>query len=213
MRNNIPTYPLQSMPLGKSWEEWVKMWWKWCYGNCITTSPVSDRTGSLCGKGQVYYDVWFLAGTFGGKAERTCIIPNHRSLFFPILNDIVSFATDPLLKTEEQLSLYAKADLDNTKFLHVLIDGVEPDDIWQYRIRTSAFDLALPVSTENEKYMTTRAVSDGYWMFLEPLSIGYHSIYFAGEKLEFDKTGIAYGERTELPTFAVEVKYYLTVCE
>lgn len=210
MRNTVRSYPIHSLPMGKPWQHWIKRWWRWCYGDRLLTSPVLDLTGKLCGRKQTNEKVWFLAGTFGGIAERRCIIPSHKSLFFPILNDIVSFATDPELKTEEQLSLYAKADLDNTRLLRVVIDGYELEDIWRYRIRTSPFDVELPVAKTSGKYAISRAVSDGFWMFLHPLTKGCHTIFFAGEKLEFDK--ISMSEGMESPIFKVEVKYLLTIC-
>jgi hypothetical protein len=212
MSENVLSYPIHCTPLGKQWQEWIKLWWGWCYGDRLVTSPVLDLTGELCGKEQVYDKVWFLAGTFGGNANRRCFIPNDRSLFFPILNDIVSFATDPQLKTEEELSQYAKADLDTTRFLHVVIDGCELIHIWKYRVRTPAFDLALPVGEHKEKYNMTRAVSDGYWLFLHPLGKGRHTIFFGGEKLDYDRTSLSYRNPNELPIFKVDVKYNLTVC-
>lgn len=210
MSNTVRIYAIHSLPMGKPWQDWIKLWWKWCYGDRLSTSPVLDLTGKLCGRKQTN-EVWFLAGTFGGIAERRCIIPNHKSLFFPVLNDIVSFATDPHLKNEEQLSLYAKADLDNTRSLRVVVDGNELEDIWRYRIRTSPFDVVLPVAKPNGKYAISRAVSDGYWMFLHPLTKGCHTIHFGGEKLEFDKISLS-EEGMGSPIFKVDVKYDLTIC-
>jgi hypothetical protein len=211
MSNTILTYPLQGTPLGKPWEEWIKLWWEWCYGDQLSTSPLSDITGELCGKGQIHDRVWFLAGTFGGYAERRCEIPFGKSMFFPVLNDIVSFATDPQLKTEMELASYAKADLDNAKILRVIIDGYELIDVKDYRVRTAAFDISLPLRGSDNKYMTTRAVSDGYWMFLRPLGKGCHSIYFVGEKIEFDKAFPPFNLVSGMPSFRVEVKYKITI--
>jgi hypothetical protein len=212
MNHSIRVYPINSAPCGKPWYEWVQRWWQWCYSEPYEKSPVYDRVGESCTKGQIYEDVWFLAGTFGGKAERKCRISNRRSIFFPILNDIISFATDPYLKTEQQLRSYANADLDETKFLYVNIDGSELKDLKQYRIDTPIFEIRLPSQQQPEQsYVTTKAVSDGYWIFLEPLPIGEHRIQFIGEKLEFDKIRESTDKSIQLPTFRVEVKYNLTV--
>src|SRR6266516_2253250 len=125
------THSIDSMPYGLSWDRWVQLWWKWCYPEYPEKSPVSDNSGGLCSKGQIYDKVWFLAGTFVGLVKskrpikRKCKISSGRSIFFPIINDLISFATDPHLKTENELLAYSKADLDTTKFppTHVSVDG------------------------------------------------------------------------------------------
>ncbi|MET9600456.1 hypothetical protein [Streptomyces sp. NPDC006459] len=48
-------------------------------------SPVGDETGEHAGWNQPD-DLWFLAGTYGGRVERRCAIPSDRPLFFPVLN-------------------------------------------------------------------------------------------------------------------------------
>lgn len=139
------------------------------------------------------------------------MIPSQTSIFFPILNDIVSFATDPHLKTEEELIIYAKADLDSTRSLFAVVDEREVADLWDFRVRTSIFDLELPVTKGSKKHVKTKAVSDGYWLFLAPLTKGDHTIYFSGEKLDFDK--VRTFNSAKLPIFRVEVKYELTIKE
>jgi hypothetical protein len=207
----VRNYFISDLPMGKSMDEWIRLWWEWCYSDTIEASPVADLSGELCNKRQSHPGVWFLAGTFGGYAERKCFIPVGKSIFFPVLNDIISFATDPQLKNEEELSSYAKADLDETRALCVSVDGNELHDIEQFRIRTSPFELRLPKSKFVGSYETTRCVSDGYWIFLKPLDRGQHTIYFMGEKLEFDKIVHNNYERLQAPTFRVEVNYNLTI--
>lgn len=200
-----------SLPLGRSWQDWIQLWWMWCYGDGKNTSPVSDTTGEHCDKGQIYDRVWFLAGTFGGSVKRKCVVPSDRSLFFPVLNDIISFATDPHLKTEEDLASYAKADLDKTRLLRVSIDEIQLLDIREYRFRTAAFDLTVPILKPAVGNESTRAVSDGYWLFLHPLTKGLHRIHFVGEKLEIDRLISSDVSELEVPIFRVEVTYDLTV--
>ncbi len=75
-------YARESKPFGRSWEQWVAIWWQWCSAEPDDTNPVADMTGEICDKNQTDSDVWFLAGTFGGEAERTCIIPAGKAIFF-----------------------------------------------------------------------------------------------------------------------------------
>lgn len=198
-------------PFGKSWEYWVERWWRWCYFDPCGTSPASDTTGKSCAKGQINSNVWFLGGTFGGRAERSCEVPNNRAIFFPIVNDIISFYTDPYLRTESELNAYASADLDHTSLLSVKVDGAEIHDLFSYRTHSSIFEIVLPAFDDKSTPTKTRAVSDGYWIFLKPLPYGVHQIEFSGQKLEFDRLRGDKLGLTELPKFSVDVKYHLNV--
>jgi|KBSMisStandDraft_5_1062788.scaffolds.fasta_scaffold123237_1 hypothetical protein len=210
-------------PYGLSWPSWVVLWWKWCFSKA-DVSPASDSSWEPFTGLQRHKEVWFLGGTFGGKANRKCEIPRRRSIFFPIVNDLISFATDPQLKNESELSAYAKADLDETRIppTHLNIDGFEIPDIKKYRVQSPVFDIVLPPIKPNSNEfgscfssqlpVTTRAVSDGYWAFLKPLQRGEHRIEFIGEKLEYDtkvKNGVE--EQMTIPKFRVDVTYQIYV--
>jgi len=216
-KDGVRLLPIDSTPCGKSWDEWVQLWWRWCYSEPIRKSPVSDTSGELCSKGQTHEKVWFLAGTFGGpRAERICYIPEGRYLFFPLVNDIISFATDPDLKTEDELRAYAKRDLDETKSLYLTIDNFELRDLetlTRYRISSSIFEITFPPKDLGGIAIRTQAVSDGYWVFLEPLQKGDHKITFGGEKLEYDKIQLALQQNIEVPKFQVDVTYQVRVFE
>ncbi|MCX5195044.1 hypothetical protein OOK31_14220 [Streptomyces sp. NBC_00249] len=72
-------------------------WWKWALSAPADQSPVADTTGAYAGRRQPQ-DVWFLAGTYGGRVVRRCSIPAGRRLFFPVLNTqrmVVPFVTKP----------------------------------------------------------------------------------------------------------------------
>ncbi|MER8047886.1 hypothetical protein [Streptomyces sp. NPDC094032] len=60
-------------------------WWQWALSAPDEVSPVADETGEHAGWRQPE-DVWFLAGTYGGKVVRRCELPAGRRVFFPVLN-------------------------------------------------------------------------------------------------------------------------------
>jgi hypothetical protein len=70
------------------------------------------------------------------------------------------------LKTETQLILRAKEDMDDIVRREAVVDGVSLQDIEKYRVRSSVFDLSY---RENNIFelpsKSTRAISDGYWVF------------------------------------------------
>lgn len=60
-------------------------WWKWAMSAPDDVSPVRDTTGEHAAWSQPS-DLWFLAGTYGGRVVRRCAIPSGKPLFFPVLN-------------------------------------------------------------------------------------------------------------------------------
>jgi hypothetical protein len=204
-------YSKDESPFGRTWEKWVESWWNWCYYDPYGENPAEDCTGELSSKGQVSKDVWYLAGTFGGKAQRTCRVPKGMSIFFPLINDLISFHTDPHLKTESDLHAYAKADLDHTIFLAARVDGSELQNLSSYRVHSSLFQIMLPMEAGRSAPVRTQAVSDGYWIFLKPLTPGEHKIEFMGEKLAFDRITQDGASVENLPKFCVELKYTIQV--
>jgi hypothetical protein len=207
--SRVGIYEPGDNPSGRTWDQWVELWWRWCHRS-PQVSPAQDLDGSHCLEGQIHGDVWFLAGTFGGRADRRCIIPYGKSIFFPVVNDIISFATDPQLKSEEELMRYAKADLDTTRILSVKIDGAPLEGLTRYRVITRPFEISLPITGDKTSLHETIAVSDGFWVFLKPLSLGDHKIEILGEKLAFDN--IQPGSDAEKgQLFRVETIYHLTI--
>ncbi|MFF5702535.1 hypothetical protein ACFY7H_08530 [Streptomyces sp. NPDC012794] len=72
-------------------------WWRWALSAPDEESPVGDTTGAYAGWRQPR-DLWFLAGTYGGRVVRRCGVPSARPLFFPVLTTrraAVPFLTKP----------------------------------------------------------------------------------------------------------------------
>jgi hypothetical protein len=173
-------------------------------------SPLTDLTGEYSECNQTQPDVWFLAGTSGGKAERSCSLPS-KSIFFPIINNLISYQEYPWLNNDEALIAYARRDLDETQMAELNLNGTELTTIDSNRITTEIFEIQFPVDITNRKTANTRAVSDGYWAFLTPLSKGEHTIYFRGRKLAYDQLLKGSSRDLDKPKFEVQVTYYLMV--
>ena len=204
-------YERESRPFGKSWENWVVCWWKWCSSQPYETNPASDRDGKFCCNNQTDTNVWFLAGTFGGTAVRRCVIPFGRSIFFPIITNRISYAEHPYLKSGKELHKYAKADLDQASEYWTRLDGLMLPNLELCRVHTHVFSFRLPpAEMRTLNVEDCRAVSDGYWVFLHPLVCGKHIIEFAGEKLKYDQVYLS-NFQGKKPRFKVNVKYTVTV--
>jgi hypothetical protein len=172
------TYSTDENPYGSPLEEWTAAWWKWALSLPEGLNPITDVTGENASNNQSG-PVWFLAGTFGGLAERTCEIPEGKAIFFPISCNETSYAECPRFQTEAELRAFAKADIDQVKTIMATVDGERLPDSALRRIQSPPFDLDLPEGNVlGVPPGRTKSNSDGYWVFLKPLSKGKHEIHF-----------------------------------
>jgi hypothetical protein len=103
---------------------------------------------------------------------------------FPIISYECSYAEYPELKTESDLISNAESNIDDIAKKEVIIDGMTLQNLKNYRVLSPPFDVTLPEKNfYGVRSGPTRAVSDGYWVFLKPLSLGKHEIYTAGSCL------------------------------
>jgi hypothetical protein len=192
--------PLPMQTYGSSHGEWSARWWQWVFSLPAATHPILDQTGDHCGAGQVD-SVWFLAGTFGGNAERSCTIPPGQPIFFPIVNSagLKAWGYETLL----DLRKLAAVAVDQVEHMSVTIDGVELEEefLLQQRVRSPAFSViarakgVFPPGFTKVPGNADQIVSDGYWLLLEPLEPGAHELHFSAAG----------------PLFSLDVTYHLTV--
>jgi hypothetical protein len=170
-------YRRDENPFGKTWEEWTAKWWQWALSIPIEHNPGNDETGVNFNKNQNYHDVLFLAGTFGGSAEREIIIPARRAILMPVINFTTSYAEEPALKSESELISRARYDIDDIVKKEAIVDGMNIQGLEKYRVASPLFDITLPDNNViGVQAGPTQGVSDGYWLFLKPLPPGKHEI-------------------------------------
>jgi hypothetical protein len=192
---------------GNPYAEWSARWWQWLLSIPADKNPNLDETGAHCAEGQTG-QVWFLAGSFGGSAvTRSCTVPGRKDLLLTPLNGVfgeldpvVGDCTDPSDCDMTALRKQAAANVDNPQVLEVSIDGVQVQNVAQYRVTSPVFNAFFPPGAIFGISAGTHGplVSDGYWLLLKPLSPGAHTIHFKG----VSSTG-----------FVVEVTYQLTVTQ
>jgi hypothetical protein len=173
---NLKSYPL-------TYGEWGARWWQYVMGIPADQNPLADLTGEKCGLGQ-WGPVFFLMGTMGGAAERTCNVPLGKALFFPIQNTMCSIPEDGTTLADISRP-DCNVDAVIPKTLSVTVDGVDLKRLYKYRGKTffsftggapSVFG-SWPVAPHYEGYHET-AFADGYWVMLKPLSAGLHDLHF-----------------------------------
>ena len=158
-------------------------WWHWALETPAATNPVLDTTGARCGVNQAG-PIFFLAGTFGGDAERTCTISSSKTLFFPIVNSSYgAFLNDPWnTRTVDYARTQAAAGLAGATFA-VKLDGATVPTVHEKSIPTF---IKLP---EDNVFGATEAdipglllipfVDEGDYATLSNLSKGAHTLVFS----------------------------------
>ncbi|MFC9427245.1 signal protein [Streptomyces sp. NPDC056987] len=149
-------------------------WWTWASTEPERTNPVADQNGSACERNQPE-DVWFLAGTFGTRAKRTCGIPAGMPIAFPLLNRVGEPADCAgFMRTAE-----GSAVLDGRKLASDIYEG-EPIEV-----RSVAGN---PVTGTDGRFTT---IGCGLWVQLPPLEPGRHTLTIRGRSGDFS-TGVDY---------------------
>ena len=173
-------FDTRSNPYGNTFAEWTAKWWQWAYSIPKDIHPAYDDTGKYCTVNQKG-SVWFFPGSYGKDVIRQCNVPYDKSILFPILNSECSFAEFPSLKNEGQLEQCAKEIQDSVMNTKASVDGKNITNLGDYRVQSPLFGITLPENNIlNLPPQNTQAVSDGNWIFLKPLSEGYHTISFDG---------------------------------
>ena len=183
-------------------------WWQWIMSIPADENPTTDTTGEDCSQGD-FGDIFFLAGTLGDKAERECTITEGQDILIPIVNTICIKTEEE--ETEESLLAICTDITDQTKNLKLRIDGKYVRNLESYRVTNSEFFTIEAV--ENNIFQplglpagTYEAVADGYWVLIEGLSAGEHTITVDGKQ---------HGHTSALGKwdFRTQVTYHLTVEE
>ena len=125
-------FPLESKPYGSTFKDWTARWWQWDLSIPKDQNPAGDSTGRYCDQKQVG-PVWFLAGTYGGSATRTCNIPSGKAILLSLINGQCNYLTNPNLKTNSQLLDCAKSLNEGITKLDATVDGVKIAGLQQYR--------------------------------------------------------------------------------
>jgi hypothetical protein len=194
-------FPREAAPFGASYEDWAAAWWQWSLSIPVDDNPM---LGGPCEQYQSE-DVFFLAGTTGGSATRSCAIPAGKGIFFPLVNIVMrscpEFAdasyTCELATSESYMHDVTSWYMENGDRTLVLeIDGVSVDGLDDYRAHSEAFSDASPLDPAERVWPVCSgpidanpcgvpvgsprpSVADGYWAMLRPLPPGQHEIRFA----------------------------------
>ena len=172
-------------------DELSAQWWQWLLSNPEKDNPNLDISGDDCMVGQ-RGSIWFLAGTFGGAASRTCSIPQGTTLFFPVVNSVqVNTPGDCGQDSSVTLDVDTMR-MNNAGFINgitiktVTVDGVAAGSI--SRVKSVPFVTALPAKNIFVDFcrkvrpkgqrpgIFSPSVDDGYYAKIDNLSLGSHML-------------------------------------
>jgi hypothetical protein len=199
INNNIMFFKNNSVPYGTPYSEWPKIWWQYWLGIPNNEHPGTDYASKKCPIHQ-QGPVWFLPDVIskGNQVAYTlrqfsCEIPKDKAIYFPLSTGacwlgLIDFkdvsnklAADP--KNDAALKSCAVSPQDNTQILYVRINGTDLDTSKLGRATTSFFNLTLPPNPVTDIFQgiqsgTSRAIADGYFLFLNPLPTGTYLVDF-----------------------------------
>lgn len=199
-------YHADAAPYGKTMGEWSADWWIWLYENPFSDAAVVDEAGVNCANYQPSTDVFFLAGTFGGAAERDCTVPAGRAVLIPIINlSVDNAAVDEAdWLSDADLEAAATAANANVTAMHVTVDGVALDTT-NLEVDTTAFAYTLPATDNLYQFFGVEFVgtvdpsySAGFYAMLAPVEAGEHEVHWDATSVSGDNV------------FNVDVTYHLT---
>ena len=199
-------------------------WWKWILGIPAEDSPVLDETGEDCDVDQKG-PIWYLAGFAGsseegggGSADRDCTIPEGKDILIPIFNTVCAEQTDAGL-IKQELGLEEDEEIPPSQLkeglirctdfimsfvttLQFSIDGeeVEEEDFDDFRVVSPQFQIVYPegnVFNQSPTDVKQKAVAQGYWILIEDLEPGEHTIEVVSGLPDFN--------------FETSVTYHLTI--
>jgi len=183
--------PSDAIVAGKTQGEWSAEWWQWVFPISTNQNPLLDPTGQWAHVNQSG-PVFFLVGTFAidgpGAAHRTIAVSEAKHIFFPLnnyQNDNVN--VPPPLPTIGELYEVLDWVVTNITELHASIDGVPVPNLREHRVISPVYSLEFTDPDNLYTYFIGQhvlgviepAVADGYYLMLEPLTVGVHVITFS----------------------------------
>jgi hypothetical protein len=173
---NPGVYSKDSTPFGIPYQDWISKWWQWNAGIPSAVHPRDHYSPERCTINQAG-PVWFLPDILTGNEERTCTMPSGKAILVPSLTGACwDDNTDPKLKTEAGIRQCA-SEGDNYGVISATLDGRNLQNLQQYRTMSRYFSITFP----NDNVFRNipgkfPAISDGFFVFLEPLPAGKHDL-------------------------------------
>jgi hypothetical protein len=196
--------PVDGNFAGKTYSQLVEAWFQWAALQSAENDAIADPDGRFAAVGQGG-KFWFLAGTYGGSVVRQATIPPGKAIFFPIVN-VWAIGNDPTPVTPDVYWPIIDTYIEGTAEMNCVIDGIPIKNLEQFFARSRGYPDSWSTdytfySAPGDPPVIYPAILEGYWILLQPLSAGKHTIHFSG--------------RTVIPEwavdFSIDATYHITV--
>jgi len=179
--DNPHVIPPNATYQGHTYPEWAGSFWAWALA-----LPVGGHPFLACPKdfsaGQTG-NVWYWAAPDGPATCRDVRLPPGTALFLTIRDIETSSLEQPPFfgATEGEQRANSKFFADHIVDVFCIIDGVPVKNVQAYRFSTPQIQFTAPTPwIFGNTGGTGTSVGDGYYMMLEPLSVGKHTIHYGG---------------------------------
>jgi hypothetical protein len=176
-----------------AYEDWTIKFWQWLISIPRKRNPALDRIGvnaAVAQFGQPVFNLVFSDGTL--KYPRQCTLRAWQHILVPLNVCVATLAEYPNAKDEKDLKIFAewefKEDCDPRNTLIIDEKPQGKNKLAGFRVTSRSFDVNFPNDPIFGIPGKSTAVSDGYWIILDPLPAGYHTIEF-GATLNNPLTG------------------------
>ncbi len=191
---SLKLLPPGAKPLGDSFEEWIIRWWTWLLSIPKSENPSKDIRDLNVHFGQIDPRVIFLCQSFDNlvvTSQRRIHIRYGSSIFMPIINWISIQGEDG--ETTEKMLLIAKKKMDAIGDLVVKFNGKTINGLEKYRFASRPFEIELiPDNILEISPCKTQFISDGYWIFTEPIFSHLDLSTFGTCSMGITRIGISY---------------------
>lgn len=167
-------FGINENPFGLSYSDWTVEWWNWIIQIPKDINPLFDMNGKNAHLNQIDSNVLFLCQTLESSEKipvRNIKIPKETSVFMPIINWISILHEDG--ENDQELISTARERMNVVKDLQININEImlTTDRLKEFRVQSPIVNMFLPKKNIfGHPTCQTRVVSDGFWIFLKPIS-------------------------------------------
>jgi hypothetical protein len=165
---------------GETYAALTERWWRWYVSIPYGVGPNVDPSGANCGINQSG-PVWFLSGKLGSTWSSACTVPVGTAILTPVFDVLDDYPCPYPFQPAPGTSLEAFLQADIANYVDPLAYATATLDnkpLQVRRVKTSLF--AFTGAADNVQFDTCITgspqvgVSDGYFVFIEPLPPGQH---------------------------------------
>jgi hypothetical protein len=169
-------YSVQSSPYGLPFSEWAIKWWQWHISIPKGEHPRANPTSTHCPVGDGG-SVSFVTQSIQGYSELVCTIPAEKSVLISISSGECD--SDEIKSGDEAALRKCASEGNEYAAFQVTVDGeklnIQP--IQENRTDSRFFNITIPKDNLYDVNPGTfKAVVDGYFALLKPLSPGEHKV-------------------------------------